>query len=164
VRFGSVVENSGGGAPAEITLNDRLVLRDGGKTLVIALDEIRWIEAAGNYVEIYLDRRSHLVRHTVKAMDAKLPQDRFVRVRPSAIVGTAHVLDVTRRPGGDYVVSLVDGTEIRSSRGFRERIEARLVPLVRTDAADRWPLAVPRAHVGHVAPVLAAAEITPVAG
>jgi DNA-binding LytR/AlgR family response regulator len=160
VRFGSVVEDSGGGAPAEITLNDRLVLRDGGKTLVIALDEIRWIEAAGNYVEIYLDRRSHLVRHTVKAMDLKLPQDRFIRVRPSAIVGTAHVTDVSRRPGGDYVVSLTDGTEIRSSRGFRERIEARLVPLVHGQGADRSAVSL---HRSHVIPVLTA-EVTPAAG
>jgi hypothetical protein len=88
--------------------------------------EIEWIEAAGNYVQIYCDRKVHLVRHTVKAMEDKLDPERFVRVRPSAIVAVAHARALNARAGGDYVVVLGDGTEIRSSRGFRGRVEQAL--------------------------------------
>ncbi len=99
------------------------MLRDGGRTLCICVDEIARIEAAGNYVEIYTERKTHLVRHTVKAMEAKLDPLRFLRVRPSAIVRVSEVEGLQSRAGGDYIVTLRDGTQIRSSRSYRERLE-----------------------------------------
>ncbi len=101
----------------------RLVLRDGQRLLTIPVDEIAWVEAAGNYVQIHTDRKTHLVRHTVKAMEPKLDPQRFVRVRPSAIINVDAVRTVDARPGGDYTVVLTNGTTIRSSRGYRERVE-----------------------------------------
>ena len=62
------------------TFPDRLVLRDGQRMLTISVDEVVWVEAAGNYVQIYTPRKTHLVRHTVKAMEDKLDPERFVRV------------------------------------------------------------------------------------
>ena len=94
--------------------------------LCVPADEIVWVEAAGNYVQIHTARKTHLVRHTVKAMQAKLDPDRFIRVRPSAIVCRDHVEAFNARHGGDYVIVLTDGTEIRSSRSFREQVEDAL--------------------------------------
>lgn len=91
--------------------------------LSIAVEEIEWVEAAGNYIQIYTPRKTHLVRHTVKAMEAKLDPDRFLRIRPSAIVNVAKVESVAHRAGGDYFVVLRDGTRIPSSRSFRDRLE-----------------------------------------
>jgi two-component system LytT family response regulator len=102
---------------------DRLFLRDGGRTLCVPVHEIEWVAAAGNYVEIHTPRKTHLVRHTVKAMEAKLDPDRFLRVRPSAIVAVAQVEQLEGRTGGDYVVTLRNGVRIASSRGFRDRVE-----------------------------------------
>lgn len=116
-------ETAGGGAaryPA------RLVLRDGQRTLTIVVDEVVWVEAAGNYIQIYTPRKTYLVRHTVKAMEVKLDPRRFVRVRPSAIVAVNAVAALNARPGGDYTVVLDDGVEIRTSRGFRDRVESML--------------------------------------
>ena len=59
--------------------------------LCISVDEIEWVAAAGNYIEIHTGRKTHLVRHTVKEMEAKLNPDKFLRVRPSAIVNLAEV-------------------------------------------------------------------------
>lgn len=101
----------------------RLLFRDAGRTLGVDVDEIDWIEAAGNYVQIYTPRRTHLVRHTVKAMLEKLDPGRFVRVRPSAIIALGRVSRVVHRPGGEYVVTLFDGTQIPTSRGFRAEVE-----------------------------------------
>jgi two-component system LytT family response regulator len=102
---------------------DRLFLRDGGRMLCVLVHEIEWVAAAGNYVEIHTPRKTHLVRHTVKAMEAKLDPDRFLRVRPSTIVAVAQVEQLEARSGGDYLVTLRNGERIASSRGFRERVE-----------------------------------------
>ncbi|MCR9160227.1 MAG: LytR/AlgR family response regulator transcription factor [Nannocystaceae bacterium] len=101
----------------------RLYLRDGGRMLCICVDEIEWVAAAGNYIEIHTGRKTHLVRHTVKAMVAKLNPDKFLRVRPSAIVNVAEVDALEGRAGGDYWVKLRNGTQIPSSRSYRDRIE-----------------------------------------
>jgi two-component system LytT family response regulator len=115
------------GAPASAAdYVTRLEWREGVRVVSVDLDDIDWIGAAGNYVEIHTARRTHLVRHTVKAMQAKLDPCRFVRVRPSAIVNAARVAAVLGRPGGDYVVVLRDGTRIPSSRAFREQVRVRL--------------------------------------
>lgn len=105
----------------------RLSFRDAGRTLGVDVDEIDWVEAAGNYVQIYTARRTHLVRHTVKAMQAKLDPDRFVRVRPSAIVNVDRVVRIVHRPGGEYLITMQDGTQIASSRSFRSGVERVLV-------------------------------------
>ncbi len=109
--------------PTAVGFPARLLFRDAGRTLGVDVDEIDWIEAAGNYVQIYTPRRTHLVRHTVKAMLEKLDPCRFVRVRPSAIVAVARVSGVVHRPGGEYVITLGDGTQIPTSRGFRPEVE-----------------------------------------
>lgn len=111
------------GANGAARYPERLCLRDGGRILSIAVEEIEWVEAAGNYVQIYTARKTHLVRHTVKAMEAKLDPERFLRVRPSAIVSVAQVEELAHRSGGDYLVVLRDGTRIPSSRSFRARLE-----------------------------------------
>lgn len=105
------------------SLSERLLVRDSGRVLYIPLAEIEWIEAAGNYVEIHMGRRSHLVRHTVKAMEAKLDPARFLRVRPSAIVNISEVATLESRSGGDYLLTLRNGRKIPSSRGFRNGVE-----------------------------------------
>jgi LytTr DNA-binding domain len=125
--LGANVEPSPASFEGDGAYPTRLMLRDGQRTLTLTADEIVWVEAAGNYVQIHTDRKTLLVRHTVKAMEAKLDPQRFVRVRPSAIVHVDAVQAVNARAGGDYTVLLDGGTEIRSSRGFRDRVEALLI-------------------------------------
>lgn len=106
----------------------RLAFRDSGRIIGVDILEIDWIEAAGNYVQIYTARRTHLVRHTLKALLAKLDPVRFVRVRPSAIVAVDRVARFAHRPGGEYLLTLRDGTQIPSSRSFRAEVERAFVP------------------------------------
>jgi two-component system LytT family response regulator len=101
----------------------RLAFRDSGRIIGVEVQEIDWIEAAGNYVQIYTPRRTHLVRHTLKALLAKLDPAQFVRVRPSAIVQVDRLARLAHRPGGEYVLTLRDGTQIPSSRSFRTEVE-----------------------------------------
>lgn len=118
---------SRGEAPSHARFPARLWFRDAGRSVGVEILEIAWIEAAGNYVQIYTPRKTHLIRHTVKAMQAKLDPELFVRVRPSAIVNADRVARLTHRPGGEYLVTLLDGTQIPSSRGFRGDVERVLV-------------------------------------
>jgi len=57
----------------------------------IDLNSILWIEAYGDYVKINTDQKMLMVLSTLKAIESKLPQSRFVRVHRSYIVNVKRI-------------------------------------------------------------------------
>jgi two-component system LytT family response regulator len=104
----------------------RLVIREAGRVFFLRVEELDWIEAAGNYARLHAGGDTHLMRETMKALETRLDPDRFVRIHRAAIVNLDRVKEL--RPGfrGEYVVVLKGGREIISSRSQSERIRALL--------------------------------------
>ena len=88
--------------------------------------EIDWVEACGNYAKLHTSARTHLIRETMNSLEARLDSRRFARIHRSTIVNLDRVRDMALWFSGDYLVRLVDGTELKLSRWYRERLEARL--------------------------------------
>lgn len=86
---------------------------------------VDWVEAAGNYVILHVGDTSHPLRDTMKGIAERLGEE-FCRVHRSAIVNLSKVDSVVGLPGGDLLVRLGDGTEIRCSRTLRAELENRL--------------------------------------
>ena len=105
---------------------ERLVVKSGGRVFFMRTDEIDWIEAAGNYVRLHLKEQSHLFRETMNQMESRLDPERFFRIHRSRIVNTEHIKELQPWLNGEYVVVLQNGTELRLSRSYRERLEERL--------------------------------------
>ena len=103
----------------------QLIVRDGGRTLVIPYDEILWIEAEDYYVNIHARQRSTLARASLKSLAGEL-DDRFMRIHRSAIVNVSCVREVEPLASGDQRLVLSDGTELRVSRTYRAALEERL--------------------------------------
>lgn len=59
--------------------SDRLVVRDSGRVFFLGVNEVDWIEAAGNYVRVHAGKQAHLMRHTITGMLSKLPRGEFLR-------------------------------------------------------------------------------------
>ena len=57
----------------------------------VRFDEIRYLEAYGNYVKVHLDSGIILVAGTLSAMEQALPSDRFLRVHRSFIVAMGRI-------------------------------------------------------------------------
>jgi two-component system, LytTR family, response regulator len=104
----------------------RLVVRDAGRVFFLRVDEIDWIEAAGNYTCIHAGKDTHLLRETMKALEARLDPDRFLRVHRSTIVHVERIREMRTGVHGEYEVVLADGTRLSSSRSYSQRIR-RLV-------------------------------------
>ena len=98
----------------------------GGRIYFVRIEEIDWIEAAGNYVHLHVGKEDHLLRESLTALEKKLDPSRFVRIHRSAIVNLDRVKEIVPQQSGDSVVVLLDGTRLRFSRWYRERFEARL--------------------------------------
>ncbi|HEY0809482.1 MAG TPA: LytTR family DNA-binding domain-containing protein [Longimicrobiales bacterium] len=106
--------------------SDRLVVRDSGRVFFLGLNEVDWIEAAGNYVRVHAGKNAHLMRHTISGMLTKLPTTEFLRVSRSAIVNLKRVREVQSLFNGCFVFILQSGERVESSRRFRRQIATAL--------------------------------------
>lgn len=103
----------------------RFVVRHAGRLRLIGADEIRWIEARGNYVHLHTADGAFLLRDTMNALAATLPDRRFVRVHRSAIVAVSAVSEIERLPSGDFELRLHDGSRVPMSRTHKADFVAR---------------------------------------
>src|SRR5262249_54808787 len=100
----------------------RLVIKSGGRVFFLRADEIDWIEAAANYVRLHVGKESHLLRETINSLAAKLDSEKFLRIHRSTIINLERVKELQPWFHGDYVVILKDGTQLTSSRSYREQL------------------------------------------
>ena len=102
--------------PGEVPRATDVVAVDAGsRTLLVAREEIAWVESAGDYVRIHLrDATSHLLRVPMAALEEHWTDHGFVRIH--------------RR----YLVSLRDISELRSDGGHTEvRVLGETLPVSR---------------------------------
>jgi two-component system, LytTR family, response regulator len=111
---------------ARPTYLERLVVKSAGKVTLLRVDEIEWIDAEGDYVRIHVGKAWHLLRETMKNLEARLDPTRFVRIHRSTIVNLERVKELQPFFRGEYVVVLNGGTTLKLSRGYRDTLEARL--------------------------------------
>jgi two-component system LytT family response regulator len=104
----------------------RFVARRGSKHYFVRVEDIDWVEAVGNYVRLLTGETSHLVRETMKGMEARLDPAHFVRIHRSAIVSIDHIRSIEARDRGEYLVTMANGARLVSSRGYSERVRRLL--------------------------------------
>lgn len=114
-------------AAVDAILHDRLVIREGGRFLVLPRERLLWIEASGQYVVIHMvSGAHHLVRVPLKELDERLRSWGFFRVHRSAVVNLDSIREVRPLSHGDALLVLSEGTKVKVSRSRRESFEAML--------------------------------------
>jgi two-component system LytT family response regulator len=101
---------------------ERIAVKIEGRVLFVNLSDIDWIEASHNYVELHVGRQTHLLRQTIKAIEARLPSTKFVRISRSVIVNTDHIKELQPLFYGDYTVILHNGNQLTLSRRYRDKL------------------------------------------
>ena len=121
---------NGDGTTATLAISsdtiDRFLVKAEGRILFFEAEEIDWIEAASNYVEIHTGTQSFLVRHTMNELEKKLNRKQFLRIHRSYIVNVSKIRGVQPCNSGEYMVRLQNGKELPSSRGYRENLDSIL--------------------------------------
>jgi len=110
--------------PAPSPAAERFVIKTGGRIFFVKAEEIDWIEAAGDYVCLHVGVQSHLLRETMAAMDERLDPHRFLRIHRSTIVNAERIRELRAHYNGEYRMLLHDGTELKTSRSYRDRLQA----------------------------------------
>jgi two-component system, LytTR family, response regulator len=104
----------------------RVAVRVGDRFIVIAWQDVDWIESADNYVKLHVGERELLVRDTLAAIEAQLDPDRFARIHRSAIVQIDRIRELQPASHGDVDLILRNGRRLTMSRTWRERVQRML--------------------------------------
>ena len=103
------------------------VVRVGRRTILIAVDEVDWIEADRYYATLHVRGQTHLVRESMTSLEARLQPAAFVRIHRSAIVNLRQVRELRRGATGSVELVLRDGTALEVSRSRRRLVADRVI-------------------------------------
>ena len=110
-------------ARTQVKRLDRLMVKSDGRVLLLKVDDIDWIEAADNYVNIRTGNESHMMRDTMNSLESRLPPEKFMRISRSTIVNLERIKELQPMFHGEYVVLLKNGAKLTLSRGYRDKLD-----------------------------------------
>lgn len=108
------------------TFLTRFMIKNAGRITFVKTGDVDWIAADDYYIKLHVGPKAHLLRMSMNELENKLDPAHFLRIHRSAIVNFDRIKELHQNPNGDYVVVLKDGTELKLSRGRRERLEQML--------------------------------------
>jgi DNA-binding LytR/AlgR family response regulator len=106
---------------------ERLFVRSAGSIVPVEVDEIRRLEASGDYVRVHLADDSHVVGLPMAEFERRLDPDRFLRIHRSHIVNAEHIERVEKHDRRRLEVHLDDGTSVVASRSGSRDLRDRAV-------------------------------------
>ncbi|MFY0562353.1 LytR/AlgR family response regulator transcription factor [Archangium lansingense] len=121
---------------------ERLVLKEVGRVAFLSVEEVDWLEAEDYYVQVHAGGQTHLLRQSMRELEAQLDPHQFVRIHRSTIVNARRVRELRPLFHGEYQVILNDGTSLKLSRSYRERLDPLLGVARRRGEGGRDPHAV----------------------
>jgi two-component system LytT family response regulator len=113
-------------APTQPGLPSRLIVKSAGRVFFIRIAEIDWIEAEGYYARLHVGAKSHLLRDSLTNLEAQLDKSCFLRIHRSTIVNLERIRELQTQSHGECTVVLDDGTQLKLSRGYRDRLSTLL--------------------------------------
>lgn len=111
------------GPPVEsVERPERFLVRKLGKEFLIAANDIEWLEAAGNYVNLHLKGHLYPLRSTMAAIETRLDPSRFRRVHRSYIINLDQLAQIEPLDTGDAQLLLHNGQRVPCSRKYRNAL------------------------------------------
>lgn len=115
-------------APLEpVERPERFLVRKLGREFLVAANDIEWLQAAGNYVNLRVRGHDYPLRSTIAGIESKLDPRRFARIHRSYIVNLDLVASIEPLDTGDARIHLRDATTLPCSRRYRADLRARTV-------------------------------------
>jgi hypothetical protein len=105
---------------------DRIPVKDGVRIHLVALDELLYIQASGDYVTLFTHAGQYVKEQTMKYFDTHLPPGAFVRIHRSTIVNARQILRVELFGKESYNVRLKNGSSLRASGAGYKLLKERL--------------------------------------
>lgn len=114
------------GPPLEpVERPERFLVRKLGREFLVAANDIEWLQASGNYVNLHVRGHAYPLRSTISGIQSKLDPARFARIHRSYIVNLDHVESIEPLDSGEARVRMRAGATVPCSRRHREALRGR---------------------------------------
>lgn len=111
---------------SEPAYSNRLVLKTGNRLIFVDPDQVDWIEAEGVYVRLHTGEKAYLLRESLSNVEERLDPGQFMRIHRSTIVNIGRIREIVPHFNGGSIVMLCDGTRLKLSRTYRDRVHTTL--------------------------------------
>lgn len=112
------------------TYCDVLAIKDVGEISRVPVKDIIWIDAAGDYMCVHTtnmlnnhQQTTHILRKTMKQLEACLDPKLFIRNHRSTIVNKDYIEKFCSQASGEYLLVLKNGKELKVSRSYKEKVK-----------------------------------------
>ena len=98
------------------TRDERIVVTTSRGAAVLHINEIDWIEAAGNYAQLWIGQRNYFLRESLQTLEERVSKHGFARAHRRALVRVSGVKELVRTRAGALTAILNSGARIPISR------------------------------------------------
>lgn len=118
--------------------SDILAIKDAGEVIRVPVNDIIWIDAAGDYMCVHTCNNSHsttdstqentqenthILRKTMKQLEEYLDPKIFIRNHRSTIVNKDYIEKFCSQASGEYLLVLKNGKALKVSRSYKEKVK-----------------------------------------
>lgn len=102
----------------------RFAIKGKGRILFINPDDVVAVQAEGNYVSLWRESGSHLLRESISVVAEKLEPYGFIRIHRSVLVNTSFVEEIRPYPTGEYGLRVKGGKEFTVTRTYKKNLQS----------------------------------------
>tara|TARA_B110000467_G_scaffold23007_1_gene20510 strand:+ start:4538 stop:5368 length:831 start_codon:yes stop_codon:yes gene_type:complete len=89
----------------------------------LSIHDIRWIDAAGDYMCVHTNDETHVVRITMKKLESQLDPKIFSRIHKSTLVNVNCIKSIKPLRNSESILELGDDVHLKVSRNFSSDIQ-----------------------------------------
>lgn len=101
---------------------EKIVIRSSSSLRVIPIEQVMWVAANGNYVDIHHCEGKHLLRGSLKSIFETLPKPEFIQVHRGYAVRTSLIRELKTQDEEKFTITLADGVSLPVGKTFRAEL------------------------------------------
>ena len=102
----------------------RYVMKNGNTINILKMNQVQWIEASGNYIQLIHMDKKYMIRSTLSGFLEKLDHDKFFQIHKSTVINLEFVDRFEEQLYGDYKVIMKSGEKLKMSRNYSDFLKS----------------------------------------
>ena len=119
-NFKNLLNNFGKNTSETEQCITKIPVKQGNKTILLQVSDIRYVCASSYYAEIFLDNKKLVLRESLKNLIKKLDDNSFVRIHRSTIINIEGIKELLHSDYNELDVKMQDNAVFRVSKSYKK--------------------------------------------
>jgi Response regulator of the LytR/AlgR family len=127
-RLRNADETYGSGVASERI--GRIPIKERDEIRLIPVESVASVVADGELLQIFTEQgQKHVINFRLKDLESRLDPGKFTRISRGTLINLDHLDSFSPMPGGTFIVRLLNGQELSSSRGQSKILREKLLKI-----------------------------------